>query len=508
MSNEINQHLQFLSGERKDSVKLAGDFDGMYIFLSFDIVNSTAYKSLNPYWTKTINLFREFSFKYMSECFREKPNASNTEKDFCDLKYFFWKNLGDEVIFMFPNPKISELYKLPDASWSVLDRIYKSLETPTSNSSVKVSVKATLWIAEIDEKSELRRQRILDEYNALVKKANIEVGEEPPFQERNINVAINDITHNTIDFLGPDIDTGFRLSHYASHNKLTLDARLAWILINLVEKTQYHNCFKSNAKIVGYETLKGVWNEKPYPIIWYMPEWNEKNLFYYYEEVDEKSLASKIARRHYEVTSIDKLESILSESKQLDYSNYLLEKINNISGKPIKNLIRIFDTNKQIELHLICLCLNENNEILILKRNTDRSYLPNVWDFGCSHLVRDNTIKDSLLNGYSSKIGTEIELLNNDMPINSIKIDREDDKIINALVFIGKVEKNKVIINKNKYSEHRWISYDFFYPNKSIKKEQKSSFVSGFENRFNDVVQFLESTGDREIIGSQSKTHG
>ena len=34
-----------------------------------------------------------------------------------------------------------------------------------------------------------------------------------------------------------------------------------------------------------------------------------------------------------------------------------------------------------------------------------------------------------MLNGYSSKIGTEIELLNNDMPINSIKIDREDDKI-------------------------------------------------------------------------------
>ena len=44
------------------------------------------------------------------------------------------------------------------------------------------------------------------------------------------------------------------------------------------------------------------------------------------------------------------------------------------------------------------------------------------------------------------------------------------------------------IINKNKYSEHRWISYDFFYPNKSIKKEKKSSFVSGFEITAANVV--------------------
>jgi hypothetical protein len=79
------------------------------------------------------------------------------------------------------------------------------------------------------------------------------------------------------------------------------------------------------------------------------------------------------------------------------------------------------------------------------------------------------------------------------MPINSIKIDRQDDKIINALVFVGKVEKDKVDINKKKYATYRWLSYDYFYPNKHLKQDIKASFVSGVEDRFNDVVKFLTS---------------
>lgn len=494
INNKV-ERLKLLTENKKNDIKSNHDYDGIYIFLSFDVVNSTAYKSLNPYWTKTFSLFRDYATKYMTECFREKHTESDTEKDFCDLKFYLWKNLGDEVIFMFPNPRISELHKLPDTSWKVLDLISSSLETPTKNSSVKVSVKATMWIAEIDEKGILRKERIKQEYNSIQNDENTEIDDEPTFQERNINIAIKDTEHNSIDFLGPDIDTGFRLSHYANHNKLTIDARLTWILINLVKETQYHNYFNENAKIVTYKPLKGVWNEKPYPIIWYIPEWDNTHLFYYYEEVDEDTVAYEVAKNDYSFTEINKLKTILEDTKQLDYSNYLLKKLKEINGKQIKELNRIFDSNKQNELHLICLCLNENNELLILKRHKDRKYLPNVWDFGCTYLRKDSNIIESLINGYYSKIRTEIKLLNNNLPINTITIDRQDDRIINALVFIGKVEKKKIEIDKNKYSKINWVKYDFFYPDKHLKQEVKSSYVSGFEDRFNDVVRFLKSIG-------------
>lgn len=454
------------------------DFDGVYIFLSFDIVNSTAYKSLNPYWTDTFSLFREYVSKVMEECFKEKQNNSETEKNFCDLKFHLWKNLGDEVVFMFPNPKISELYKLPDTSWKVLDKICKSLETPTKNSSVKVSVKATLWLAEINKKENYRN-----------KKEEV----EPPLLERNINIALKDYEHNSIDFLGPDIDAGFRLSQYASHNKLTIDARLAWILFKLISENQYHNSLETNAKIVAFKVLKGVWNEKPYPIIWYISNWMKERLFYYFEEENSNSIAFEIASKNYSFKDIVTLDAILSDAKQLDYSKYLLNLIKQMNGKSIKALDRIFDTNKLIELHLICLCLNENNEILVLKRTEDRDYLPGKWDFGCTYLSKDNTIEDSLINGYMSKIGTEITILNNKLPIKTIEIDRYDKKTINALVFIGKIRKDKIVLNSKKYSTYKWLAYDTFAPNESLPQKCKEQYVSGFEDRFNDVVQFIKA---------------
>lgn len=471
----ISSELTNLIKNENSNEKNIHDFDGVYLFLSFDIVNSTAYKSLNPYWTDTFSLFREYVSRDMEECFRIKHNDTDTEKDFCDLKYYLWKNLGDEVIFIFPNPKISELCKLLDTSWKVLDKICKSLDTPTKKSSVKVSVKATLWLAEIDKKEKYRKE---DNYM-----------QEPAFFEKNINIALKDCEHRTIDFLGPDIDAGFRLSQFSSHNKISVDARLAWILLKLCSENQYHNYLENNAKIVSFKVLKGVWNEKPYPIIWYLPKWENEKLFYYFEEENKNSIAYEITSKKFSFKDISVLETILSDAKQLDYSEYLLNLMKEKAGRSIKALERMFDTDKLVELHLICLCLNENNEILVLKRTIDRDYLPNKWDFGCAFLSKGNNLEDSLINGYMSKIGTEIELMNNKLPIKIIKIDGDGSKTVNALVFVGKVRKKEIKINKKKYSDYKWLSYDYFYPNKLLKN--KENCVSGFEDRFNDVVHFL-----------------
>lgn len=471
----ISSELNDLINTENLNKKNIHNFDGVYIFLSFDIVNSTAYKSLNPYWTVTFSLFREYVSKVMEECFRKKNSDTETEKDFCDLKHYLWKNLGDEVIYMFPNPRISELYKLLDTSWKVLDKICNSLDTPTKNSPVKVSVKATLWLAEIDKKETIHVEK--------------DYKEESSFSKKNINIALKDSDYNTIDFLGPDIDAGFRLSQFSSHNKIAIDARLAWILLKLISENQYHNYLENNAKIVSFKILKGVWNEKPYPIVWYLPKWNNEKLFYYFEEENKNSIAYEIVSRNYSFKDISVLDTILSDAKQLDYSNYLLDLMKKKDGIPIKALERIFETNKLVELHLICLCLNENNEILILKRTNDRDYLPNKWDFGCTFLSKDNDIEDSLINGYISKIGTKIRLMNNKLPIKIIKIDGEGEKIINALVFVGKVERDKIKIDKRKYSNHKWLAYDYFYPNKSLKNKEQC--VLGFEDRFNDVVHFF-----------------
>lgn len=467
----IENDLNKLTGTTNLNSKKDNAFDGIYVFLSFDLANSTAYKNLNPFWTDTFRLFREYSSKVMKEYFRKKIDSDETENQYCDLKWYVWKNLGDEIIYMFPNPDFTELQKLPDTCCSVLDKIDKSLATPTKNSSVKVSVKATLWLAEIEEKD-----------------LSFDKNSEPPYSERNINISVQDNNHYMIDFLGPDIDTGFRLSHYSNHNKITIDARLAWILFAKGNTDPNSNCILKNAKIVAYKILKGVWNEKPYPIIWYINDWNPEKLFYYYEEVQDESLPCEITNSDYKYTDITKLETILDDAKQLDYANYLYTKLISLSNKRIYSLEEIYDVHKNAELHLICLCLNEKNELLILQRASSKRFLPNIWEFGCTYLRNDISLIESLLTGYQYKIGTTVSLLNNGLPIDNIIINRKDDQLINGLVYIGRIDSTQIKINTTKYQRYKFIK-----PSINPRVTNPDVVVPDFERLLNKAAIYLKS---------------
>lgn len=65
------------------------------------------------------------------------------------------------------------------------------------------------------------------------------------------------------DFLGPDMDTGFRLGRWTRAGMLVVSVELAELLGEC-----NGNYAPMLGKIVGWEVLKGVWNDQHYPIIW------------------------------------------------------------------------------------------------------------------------------------------------------------------------------------------------------------------------------------------------
>ncbi len=469
------KELQEITAETQSDSK--SNFDGIYVFLSFDLANSTSFKNLNPNWPEKIKLFREYCVKCMKQNFRHPENSA--DNNCCDLTWYVWKLLGDEIIFMFPNPKKSELFKLPDTCCNVLDSICKSMETPTKNNTVTLSVKATLWLADICNQ----------------KKDEASSTDDSPYKNKNINISVDDGLHRMVDFLGPDIDTGFRLSHYSCHNKLAIDARLAWILYSNESYIPNHNKMREKAKIVSFKILKGVWNEKPYPIIWYLNNWDNENLFYYFEELNENHLGYEISKQNYKFIEIEKLEKILTEAKQLDYSNYLYTQIESYDGKQIEKLEEINAQPKISELHLIAICVNENDEILLLKRTQDRKFMPNVWDFGCTYLNANSNIEDSLKIGYLFKIGCNISLNEPKLPIISLTISCKEHKQTQALVYLATVKKEAVQLNNSKYSEIMWINKDNFNKdsfeifNQKGNSKDKHIVVPDFFDRINDVFQ-------------------
>ena len=67
----------------------------------------------------------------------------------------------------------------------------------------------------------------------------------------------------TEDFLGPDIDTGFRIGKCTQPGMLVVSVEMAELLSEAPGDVN-----PMIGKIVGWEELKGVWNDKRYPVIW------------------------------------------------------------------------------------------------------------------------------------------------------------------------------------------------------------------------------------------------
>ena len=68
--------------------------------------------------------------------------------------------------------------------------------------------------------------------------------------------------YGLIEFLGNDIDAGFRIKKETENRRMVISFELAYIL---AKDTDY----LKNIHIITYKTLRGIWQNRLYPIIWY-----------------------------------------------------------------------------------------------------------------------------------------------------------------------------------------------------------------------------------------------
>ncbi|MDR2518098.1 MAG: hypothetical protein LBD13_01605 [Spirochaetaceae bacterium] len=216
------------------------DYDGTYLFFSFDLVNSTSFKNKNKKWDE---IFDDF-FRFCKEKMRQEfPLAVP------------WKMIGDEILFYLRVIKGNVLYKAPERTFKVLIGCIDFLNTKPEIKGF-LSVKATLWSA-------VMRNSATDVTNRII-------------IERDFD---NDI----LEFLGPDIDIGFRISEYALKAILVIEAKLACLLTKLETETDKEH-ISTHMRIVSYEQLKGVWDGRYYPIVWYRDDWTYSNTMFIYDE--------------------------------------------------------------------------------------------------------------------------------------------------------------------------------------------------------------------------------
>ncbi|RJR44062.1 MAG: NUDIX domain-containing protein [Desulfobacteraceae bacterium] len=401
------------------------------LFFSFDLVNSTKYKTLNPTdWPRIFSRFFELIQDSMTKWLEG---------------IHVWKFIGDEVVFYKSIHNVKQLYScVPSASMALNDTVNR-IQQEFPETRTLLSLRASVWIAEV----------IATQPGDALRDKKSE-GATP----RNIAFNLSGNRENEKDFLGPDIDVGFRISHYAPSRRLVISADLAYMLYSERQKIKREVKFdiEKTLKVVSYEELKGIWNDKRYPIIWYEKDWEHiENTFAYYEAY-ESPFIGKIIKGD-SLTDIDKIEKIYEDLGKTNDVDRILDGLR--AGKEPQKEEKIEITRGNLaEIHCVAVCFRENNRLLVARRPKGKRRYPGCWEFGCGQLRVSETFQECLNRSYSEDFGAKLEFGGDLQPVRTFVIRDEDQKReIPGIIFLAKVT-NPDEVTARRHDEIDWINPD------------------------------------------------
>lgn len=208
---------------------------GLVLFLSADIVGSTAYKNKHvdrvaehPWLEHFRQFFTDFPASLEDRCFQEFRIMRYDVLDTAPLESApgLWKSAGDELIFSMECHSPAEVIKTIIAFRDAVILYSSHMKAKESS----LALKATAWLAGYPV------------VNAMI---------EAP--------------DKTTDFIGPSMDIGFRLGKLSSERKFSISLELAYLLAD-----QETHGLDSALQIFfdGESELKGVLGGKQYPMFW------------------------------------------------------------------------------------------------------------------------------------------------------------------------------------------------------------------------------------------------
>ncbi|AFM24068.1 hypothetical protein [Desulfomonile tiedjei] len=178
------------------------------------------------------------------------------------LDNFLWKAVGDEFIYVFEISGYEQLHKLVVCFlWALYRCDKQEIEKGL------IRFKASAWVAGFPIRNRKIQFHGPELYVAVLDSANKQFQHQ--CTETESCNAPTDCPkfkpHNwpKTDYLGPEIDTGFRVGKHTYPGIMVISLELAHMLGKTDKDLQ-----QVRGVIVGWEKLKGVWNNKPYPIIW------------------------------------------------------------------------------------------------------------------------------------------------------------------------------------------------------------------------------------------------
>jgi hypothetical protein len=504
---KTDQKIEKSEEQEKSACASFGEIETSYLclFYSFDIVNSTAYKSVTIWWPVIIMELIQTIRKRVTG----NQELANSQ---------MWRVIGDEVIFVLPIQNKTMLVSSIDSIFKLLQEMVRSLKNGNfieniDNQQAKkdtallkdqtqmLSLKCAAWIAAVS-----------DSHNQANYYNNISFDYPGTSQSPEMH-----------EFLGRDIDAGFRVKQETMDRRLALSFELAYLL-----KDIRRNCLY----IIDYVRLKGVWENSLYPVVWY---YNEEIIRSIYENTDnyheynksEYSFANSF--RYDETEGNDLVINYFARGKmprkkkngskgsqsprtQIEKDGVLLpsgmfsvdkafDKIardRNLSFK-MDYLKELFtdkvliatSIKKPLELHLAVVCYDpETHKVMIARRSENHSLNPRKWDFGCAKALSRENIIDTVNDYYLHTFGLHIELVldktrneRQPQPLAIYEI-KKHGHIKKGLILMAVVKNKTEFHDSSIYEETKWVNYE---ESKQIKEDDA---VIDFHNTIKRVFSY------------------
>ena len=457
-----------------------GEEQEVILFFSFDVVNSSLYKTINYYgWAQVLtSLFKEL---------HRRVNEGIEESE-------LWRILGDEAIFIVRIKSEDDIYNYVKIIFNILvdtitdlksGKFFDTIKLKCTDQELKLmklqnilSLKAAAWIAVVSKlNSEINKaENIVEEY---------EIENKTKFYE----------------FLGNDIDAGFRISAYTADSRLVVSFELAVLLAKRTESLKKLN-------IITYKQLKGIWKNRYYPIIWYHDQKKFNNLelkdTFEYDSGAQNELIKEYIYIRDNRTDLKYVHDITMYTDVIRALNKILDDIRlRPKIEQIDQSIRNADRKRKdylkpqtLELHCVAVCYNvENKQILVAKRADNRETESGKWEFGCAKASKENTLKESIINDYKEDFGIDIKPIcdgsrkdSEPIPIAVYQIEKRNGLHKGIIVLAETIINSTNVVQsvKGKHSEIKWISES------DIESFKEEECVSDFKNTLKSAFKKIK----------------
>lgn len=249
------------------------------LFLSVDLVGSTASKQrpafpirepgrlwadgeMAPPWLSPIaNFFGSFQEAFVREWRQFKNQIAPKLGIEVTIDPTFWKANGDELIFVKELVDRKEVLGCIDAWLKALKVVRKQLI------SEGLDVKATAWTAGFP----VTNSEFVFQSGSVLSAAPFE--DDPRLQQFSLLEQWHQDDPKTknlvMDFIGPSVDIGFRLTSRATPRHFVISVDIAYLLSAIPFHTDDDIEIEDPVIFYGGRTeLKGVLGGRPYPVFW------------------------------------------------------------------------------------------------------------------------------------------------------------------------------------------------------------------------------------------------